>query len=249
MSNNKCSEARFHSKQTEPQSTWQNAVQGTIIELKRGSGRNMTKAFISHKIQYHCLEQEGIIFYHTALDIFKLEGEVPETSMRVGTADINIIEDYAWYYQIKFYDHVGKQFLEKKMYLGRYLGPSIEVGPALTANILKSNGEVIHRSTYRYLLPEEVTYEKELSRQFNVMIGEKFGPKVVAKYFGKMGLQETPIFEKYEDDSVEGTPDEPPKELEPKPDLSLGFPLNMSIVLPWEDKLARGGGRQAQERR
>ena len=74
------------------------------------------------------------------------------------------------------------------MYLGRYLGPSIDVGPALTANILKSNGEVIHRSTYRYLLPEEVTYEKELSRQFNVMIGEKFGPKVVAKYFGKMGL-------------------------------------------------------------
>ena len=47
-----------------------------------------------------------------------------------------------------------------------------------------------------------------------------------------MGLEETPTFEKYEDCSVEGTPDEPPEELEPTLDISIDFFLNVSIVLP-----------------
>ena len=39
-------------------------------------------------------------------------------------------------------------FSEYKMVLGRYLGPSIDVGPAMTVKILKSNVEVVHCSTY-----------------------------------------------------------------------------------------------------
>ena len=93
------------------------------------------------------------------------------------TDNIIIIADHAWYDWIKFYDPVGKQFSAENMYLGRYLGPSIDVGPALIANILKSNGDMVHCSTYRSLLPEEVNDEKELRRQFNVMIEEKLGPK------------------------------------------------------------------------
>ena len=46
------------------------------------------------------------------------------------------------------------------MYLVRYLGPGIYVDPALTENILNSNVEVVHFSTYRSLLVEEVNYEK-----------------------------------------------------------------------------------------
>ena len=53
-------------------------------------------------------------------------------------------------------------------------------------------------------------------------------------------MEETPVFEKYEDDEVEGTPDEPLEELEPTPDLSTDVYLNASIVLPRGDKLARG---------
>ena len=52
--------------------------------------------------------------------------------------------------------------------LGRYLGPSIDVGPALTAKIFKANDEVVHRSTYRGLTPEEV---------FDEPIEIKLGPK------------------------------------------------------------------------
>ena len=76
------------------------------------------------------------------------------------TADIIIISDHAWYDWIKCSDLVGKQFPEENMYLGRHLGPAIYLEPAPTAKILKSNGELVHRSTYHSILPEEVNDEK-----------------------------------------------------------------------------------------
>ena len=49
------------------------------------------------------------------------------------------------------------------------------------------------------------------------------------------------MFEKYEEgDGAEGTPDAPPQELEPTPDLPTDTYLNASIVLPRGDKLVRG---------
>ena len=62
MFNNKCSEARFNLKQTEPYYTRQNDVDETIIELKRGAGRNITKAGIPKIIWYYCLKLEGLFF-------------------------------------------------------------------------------------------------------------------------------------------------------------------------------------------
>ena len=42
--------------------------------------------------------------------------------------------------------------------VGHYLGPSIDVGPAMmNMKILTQNGQVLHRSTYRPLTPEDVT--------------------------------------------------------------------------------------------
>ena len=40
--------------------------------------------------------------------------------------------------------------------LCHYLGPSIDVGPAMTTKILMENGQVLHRSTYRLLTPDEL---------------------------------------------------------------------------------------------
>ena len=55
-----------------------------------------------------------------------------------------------------------------------------------------------------------------------------------------MGLKETPTFEKYEDNSVEGTSNETLKELKPTPYLSTYVYLNKSIVLTRGDRLAWG---------
>ena len=55
-------------------------------------------------------------------------------------------------------------FPEDKVVLGRYLGPSINVGPALTAKLLKSNGQVMHWSLYQPLLPDELPDPKEIQK-------------------------------------------------------------------------------------
>jgi hypothetical protein len=45
----------------------------------------------------HCIELEGLVCSHTANDIYATDGEVPETVMKGGTADISQICKFAWY--------------------------------------------------------------------------------------------------------------------------------------------------------
>ena len=55
-------------------------------------------------------------------------------------------------------------------------------------------------------------------------------------------MKENPTFEMYHDnDDVKGTPDEPPKELEPTPDLLTEIYLNASIIFPRGYNIDRGG--------
>ena len=65
------------------------------------------------------------------------------------------------------------------------------------------------------------------------MIEEKLTSKAAVNDFGETGLEETPMFEKYEKESVEGTQDEIRY-------LSTDFYLNTSIVLPRVDRLSWG---------
>ena len=55
---------------------------------------------------------QGLILSHADLDIFKLEGGVPETVLAGDMADISIISDHALYDWVKFFDPVGKNFPE-----------------------------------------------------------------------------------------------------------------------------------------
>ena len=54
-----------------------------------------------------------------------------------------------------------------------------------------------------------------------------------------LNMEEIPMFEKYEDNEVEGTLDETPEELRKTPDLSTDVYLNESIVLSRGDKLGK----------
>ena len=52
----KVAEAGCHLRQTEPEPSWQMAAEGGICELKRGSGRNMTKMKSPKLLWDYCLE-------------------------------------------------------------------------------------------------------------------------------------------------------------------------------------------------
>ncbi len=76
--------------------------------------------------------------------IYATGGEVPETIMKGGTADIKQICEFAWYNWVMFCDTVNTiTFPSEKLTLGRYLGPATDIGLALTAKILKQNGKYI----------------------------------------------------------------------------------------------------------
>ena len=85
----KCRQAAVHVKQTEPHMPWSNAAESAIHELKCGLGREMVRSSAPRCLWDHCLERESYIRSHTALDIFSLNGQVPETIVSGETADIS----------------------------------------------------------------------------------------------------------------------------------------------------------------
>jgi hypothetical protein len=87
----------------------------------------------------HCIELEALIRSSTSNDIYMTDGEAPETIMSGSTADISHISEFGWYDWVMFRDNVPT-FPDDKLVLGRYLGPATDVGSAMTAKILKSNG-------------------------------------------------------------------------------------------------------------
>ena len=56
--------------------------------LKSGSPKNLWD---------HCIELEEIILSHTDLDIYGLEGQVPETVISGKTGDISSLCEFEWF--------------------------------------------------------------------------------------------------------------------------------------------------------
>ena len=102
---------------TEPYSPWQNVAEGAIHEIKHGVGRKMMRTKSPTSLWDHCLELEGFVFSHTALDNFELKGEVPEKVLSGQTADISPFVQHAWYDWVMYWDSVT-EFPEPKEALG-----------------------------------------------------------------------------------------------------------------------------------
>jgi hypothetical protein len=170
----KLREADCHMRQTEPYSPWQQAAEGCIRELKRGVSRKMIKTGSPRTLWDHCIELEALIRSSTSNDIYMTNGEVPETIMTGSTADIS--------------------------HICRYLGLATDVGSALTAKILKSNGQTVCRSTLRHLNDEELhcPIHNELHRVFDESITHHLGPTAKESDFPAEDL--TPEFLTYDDD-------------------------------------------------
>jgi hypothetical protein len=92
---------------------------------------------------------------HASLDMYGLEGQVPESKIKGETVYISTIAEYAWYEWVKFRDTAAK-FPVSKIQLVRDLGSDIDIGPAMTRIILKQNGTVMYRSSVRSLTQDEI---------------------------------------------------------------------------------------------
>ena len=149
----KVAEAGCHLRHMETESLWQMAAEGGIHEINRGSERKMTKIKSAKVLWDNCLELEAYNRSNTDLDIFELDRVAPETKMSGETSNINTFCKFLRYQGFYFRD-TYLTFPGDKLVLGRYCGPSIDVWPALTANIMKNNSQQVHKSTYRSLKPD-----------------------------------------------------------------------------------------------
>ena len=93
---------------------------------------------------------------------------------------------YVWDETAPFPDYMLK--------LGHDLWPSIDISPVMMAKILTDNGQVLHRSTYRLLTPDEI-YDKVGSyawEQFMARVYEKLGSQVQPRELEDKWIEDTP---------------------------------------------------------
>jgi hypothetical protein len=132
-----------------------NASECSIRELKRGVGREMVRYGAPKRIWDDCLVREAYVRSSTVLYILSLEGQVPDTIVKGHTSDISPLAEYAWYEWVKFRD-TNQSFPDSKEWLGRDLGPAIDIVPAMSRKVLKINGEVMFRVSVRGLTLDEM---------------------------------------------------------------------------------------------
>jgi hypothetical protein len=131
-----------------------------VRKLKRGVGRQILRSACPKKLWDDCIIREAYVRSRTSLDIFGLEGQVPERKVKGETVDICTIEDYAWYEWVKFCDTTSK-FPVSKIQLGRDLGAVIDIGPAMARKILKVSGQLMYQTSFRSLTPDEIQSPSE----------------------------------------------------------------------------------------
>ena len=101
-------------------------------------------------------------------------------------------------------------FPDNNPVIGRYLGPAIDVGPALTAKILKASGEVVYRSTYQALTDVERANATHVCRwvEFDLNILDKFGPETTPDDFPDLDIPATLDLNHFDDVDYAGRDDE-----------------------------------------
>jgi hypothetical protein len=199
----KLRDAGCHIKQTEPHTQSSNMGEEDVRELKRGVGRQMLCSGCIKRFWDECIIRETYVRSHTYLDIFGLEGQVPESKVKGETVDISTIAEYAWYEWVKVRDTVAK-FPVSKIELGRDLGAAIDIGPAMARKILKKNGIVMYRAKVRSLTPDKIKSPngKKEREEFDIDIEKKFGASMDNNYFKDDPDHANFVTQTYEDDEV-----------------------------------------------
>jgi hypothetical protein len=186
-------------------------------------------------------ELESFIKSHTAIDIWQLEGQVPQTRMTGQTVDISQFFELGWYEWCMYHDS-AISFPEDQLVLGRWLGPSIDVGPAMTGKILKNNGNTRHVSAYRPLTKEENQdpVKQDQMKQFNIDIHEALGPSVTeADFDDEFEEFTTPINKPYKDKDTN------PFEIIDRDEYQdFDAYIGAEVLLPHEDSMRTARARE-----
>ena len=162
-SERQCRRAQCPLHPIEPHTPNANLVEGVIRELKRHYRRVMTETGAPEVLWDYCLEWCAHVRSNLALNIRKLDGQTPATMMTGDTADISHIAEFGWYDWVWYMDIEGKPGQEatqqrsmQRKRLGRYLGPSHNVGGAMCGMVMTERGQVLNRTSIFPLSVEDL---------------------------------------------------------------------------------------------
>ena len=134
-----------------------------------------------------------------------LDGEMPQTIISDEISNISHFWWFEWYRWVYFRDS-AVTITDSKLVLGRYLGKIIDVGPAFTEKIIKSNGQVVQRYIYHRLKLEDIYSESEKykHRQFYQLVTNNLWIEAPGGDFEDLGIKYNPTFEPYDNNDREG---------------------------------------------
>ncbi len=155
--------------------------------------------------------------------------------MTGSTTNISHICELGWYDWVMFWDNLPA-FPDIKLILGQYLGPATDVGSALTAKILKLNGQTVSRLTLQHLTDEEThcPIHLETRRVFDETVASHLGLNATEQDFPAEDL--TSDFDHYDNDH-DHDPDH--GDLEVTPEMGDNY-LNAEISVQQGGTLMKG---------
>ena len=114
------------------------------------------------------------------------------------TSGISQFFKLEWFKQVIFQDETAP-FPDNVLKQCLYIGPSLDVGQAMTAKILTQNGQGHHRLTYKLLNPDEIADKdgSDAQERFMARVCEKLESQVQPKEFEDKGLENTPQYNLY----------------------------------------------------
>ena len=154
----------------------------------------MLKRNIPKKLWDNCLELKSIIRSATTLPCCDLDHQTPEAKIHGMSADISDMCEFEFYKWVMFNESQAT-FPETKFHVGRWLRYAVDVGYTLTYKVLKSNGQVVLRSTIRHLTLDKLTNPEHIAtrKTFDDNIIQKIGVPATESDFDKDYL--TPTYE------------------------------------------------------
>ena len=93
----KCKKAHCYLRSMEPYSPWSNSAKHEIRELKKGAAWKLMLSGAPQQLWCFALEYESRVRSHTAHDIYRLDGRIPETVVSGETADISPFCEFGFF--------------------------------------------------------------------------------------------------------------------------------------------------------
>ena len=126
--------------------------------------------------------------------------------------------------------------------LGHYLGPSKGISTAMTPNIFTEDGQLLDRSTYTLLTPNDLWDEDgpDAQKQFMARVCERLGSQVLPRESEDIGIENTLLYDLHEEETQnKQTFPLLAKEIEPMPEVGDHY-IGAEILLPTGDDVAKG---------